>query len=86
MLSPSEVAYLQSWQKSLLNLAKDKDLELIKCLRIISQRIAPNLGPPFNLEEHKKQTEFSDADEYMSSAWFGAIKGIIRRGDAEMAH
>jgi hypothetical protein len=38
------------------------------------------------LEEHKKQTEFSEADEYMSSAWFGAIKGIIRRGDAEMAH
>jgi len=86
MLSPSEVAYLQSWQKSFLNLAKDKDLELIRCLRIISQRIIPNLGPPFNLEEHKKQTEFSDADEYMSSAWFGAIKGIIRRGDAEMAH
>ncbi len=86
MLSPPQVAYLQRWQKSLLNLAKDKDLELIRCLRIISQRVAPNLGPPLNLEEHKKQTEFSDADEYMSSAWFGAIKGIIRRGDAEMAH
>jgi hypothetical protein len=86
MLSPSEVAYLQNWQKSPLNLAKDRDLELIRCLRIISQRIMPNMGPPFNLEEHKKQTEFSEADEYMSSGWLGAIEGMIRRGDAEMAH
>ncbi len=44
------------------------------------------MGLPFNLEEHKKQTEFSDADEYMRSGWLGAIKGIISRGDAEMAH
>ncbi len=44
------------------------------------------MGPPFDLEEHKKQTEFSDADEYMSSGWLGAIEGIISRGDAEMAH
>jgi hypothetical protein len=44
------------------------------------------MGPPFNLEEHKKQTDFSEADEYISSGWLGAIKGMIRRGDRELAH
>jgi hypothetical protein len=86
MLTPLEVEYLRSWQKLLVNLARDKDLELIRCLRIISQRIMPRMGPPFDLEEHKKQTEFSEADEYMSSGWLGAIEGMIRRGNAEMAH
>ncbi len=59
---------------------------MVGCLRIISHKMMPGMGPPFNLEEHKKQTDFSEADKYISSGWLGAIKGMIRRGDRELAH
>ena len=86
MLTPYEIQYLRNWQFSIVNFIRDRDLDLIRCLRMISTRMLPGTGPPFNLEEHKKQTDFSEADERMSSSWLGAIEGMIRRGDNELAH
>ena len=86
MLTPDEIQYLRNWQFSIVNFIRDRDLDLIRCLRMISTRMLPGTGPPFNLEEHKKQTDFSEADERMSSSWLGAIEGMIRRGDNELAH
>ncbi len=86
MLTPDEIRYLRNWQFSIVNFIRDRDLDLIRCLRMISTRILPGTGPPFNLKEHKKQTDFSEADERMSSSWIGAIEEMIRRGDNELAH
>ncbi len=86
MLTPDEIQYLRNWQFSIVNFIRDRDLDLIRCLRMISTRMLPGTGPPFNLEEHRKQTDFSEADERMSSSWLGAIEGMIRRGDNELAH
>jgi hypothetical protein len=86
MLTPAEIQYLRNWQFSIVNFIRDRDLDLIRCLRMISTRMLPGMGPPFNLEEHRKQTDFSEADERMSSGWTGAIEGMIRRGDNELAH
>jgi hypothetical protein len=55
-LSPEDVRYLRHWQISIQCLIRDPDLDLIRCLRIISERIVPQLVPAINLEEHRKQT------------------------------
>jgi hypothetical protein len=51
-LSPEDVRYLRHWQVSIQCLLRDPDLDFVRCLRIISERIVPQLVPPINLEEH----------------------------------
>ncbi len=61
-LSPEDVRYLHHWQISIQCLIRDSDLDLIRCLRIISERIVPQLVPAINLGEHRRQTKFSACD------------------------
>jgi hypothetical protein len=54
-------------------------------LRIISERIVPQLIPPINLEEHRRQTKFSACDEFASEIWAGYLSTMVKRNDKEMA-
>ncbi len=58
-LSPEDVRYLRHWQVSIQCLLRDPDLDFVRCLRIISERIVPQLVPAVNLEEHRRQTKSS---------------------------
>jgi hypothetical protein len=84
-LSPEDVHYLRHWQVSIQCLIRDPDLDLVRCLRIISERIVPQLVPAINLEEHRKQTKFSACDEFASEIWAGYLKGMIKHNDKELA-
>ncbi len=53
---------------------------MVRCLRLISERIIPQLAPPIDLEEHCKQTKLSTIDEFVSKMWVG-----YRRNDKELA-
>jgi hypothetical protein len=64
----------------------DLDLELVRCLRLISERIIPQLVPAINLEEHSKQTKFSTSDEFISEMWARYLKGKICRNEEELAN
>jgi hypothetical protein len=84
-LSPEDVRYLRHWQVSIQCLLRDPDLDFVRCLRIISQRIVPQLVPAINLEEHRKQTKFSACDEFASEIWAGYLEGMVKRNDKELA-
>ena len=72
-LSPEDVRYLRHWQVSIQCLLRDPDLDFVRCLRIISERIVPQLVPAIDLEEHRKQTKFSACDEFASEIWAGIL-------------
>ncbi len=84
-LSPEDVHYLRHWQVSIQCLLRDPDLDFVRCLRIISERIVPQLVPAINLEEHRKQTKFSACDEFASEIWAGYLESMIKRNDKELA-
>jgi hypothetical protein len=84
-LSPEDVRYLRHWQVSIQCLLRDPDLDFVRCLRIISERIVPQLVPAVNLEEHRRQTKFSACDEFASEIWAGYLEGMIKRNDKELA-
>jgi hypothetical protein len=84
-LSPEDVRYLRHWQVLIQCLLRDPDLDFVRCLRIISERIVPQLVPPIDLEEHGKQTKFSACDEFASEIWAGYLGTMIKRNDKEMA-
>ena len=84
-LSPEDVRYLRHWQVSIQCLPRDPDLDFIRCLRTISERIVPQLVPAINLEEHRRQTKFSACDEFASEIWAGYLEGMIKRNDKELA-
>jgi hypothetical protein len=54
-LAPEDVRYLRHWQVSIQCLLRDPDLDFVRCLRIISESIVPQLVPAINLEEHSKR-------------------------------
>ncbi len=83
-LSPEDVRYLRHWQASIQCLPRDPDLDFIRCLRTISERIVPQLVPPMNLEEHRKQTKFSEYDEFASRVWAGYLESLINRNNKEL--
>jgi hypothetical protein len=83
-LSPEDVRYLRHWQVSIQCLPRDPDLDFIRCLRIISERIVPQLVPPMNLEEHRKQTKLSEYDEFASRVWTGYLESMINRNNKEL--
>jgi hypothetical protein len=84
-LVPEDVRYLRHWQVSIQCLRREPDLDFVRCLRIISERIVPQLVPAINLEEHSKQSKFSASDEFVSEIWAGYLEGMIRRNDKELA-
>ncbi len=84
-LSPEDVRYLRHWQVSIQCLLRDPDLDFVRCLRIISERIVPQLVPAINLEEHRKQTKFSACDEFASEIWAGYLGPMIKHNDKELA-
>ncbi len=84
-LSPEDVRYLRHWQVSIQCLFRDPDLDFVRCLRIISERIVPQLVPAINLEEHRKQTKLSACDEFASEIWAGYLGAMIKRNDKELA-
>jgi hypothetical protein len=84
-LAPEDMRYLRHWQVSFQCLRREPDLDFVRCLRIISERIVPQLVPAINLEEHSKQTKFSVSDEIVSEIWAGYLAGMIRRNDKELA-
>ncbi len=84
-LAPEDVRYLRHWQVSIQRFRRDPDLDLVCCLRLISERIVPQLVPAINLEEHSKQTKFSACDEFASEMWAGYLEGMIRHNDKELA-
>jgi hypothetical protein len=65
-------------------LSRDPDLDFIRCLRIISERIVPQLVPAIDLEEHCKQTRFSAYDEFASRVWAGYLESMINRNNKEL--
>jgi hypothetical protein len=84
-LAPEDVRYLRHWQVSIQCLLRDPDLDFVRCLRIISETIVPQLVPAINLEEHSKQTKFSACDEFASEIWAGYLGTMIKRNDKELA-
>jgi hypothetical protein len=84
-LTPEDVRYLRHWQVSIQCLLRDPDLDFVRCLRIISERIVPQLVLAINLEEHSKQTRFSACDEFASEIWAGYLETMIKRNDKELA-
>jgi hypothetical protein len=84
-LAPEDVRYLRHWQVSIQCLLRDPDLDFVRCLRIISERIVPRLVPATNLEEHAKQTKFSACNEFASEIWAGYLGTMIKRNDKELA-
>jgi hypothetical protein len=81
-LEQEDVRYLH-WQVSIQRFRRDPDLDLVHCLRLISERTVPQLVPTINLEEHSKQAKFSD--EFASEMWAGYLEGMIRHNDRELA-
>jgi hypothetical protein len=84
-LAPEGVPFLCHWQVSIQCLCRDPDLDFVRCLRIISERIVPQLVPAISLEEHSKQTKFSACDEFASEIWAGYLENMIQHNDKEMA-
>jgi hypothetical protein len=84
-LAPEDVRYLRHWQVSIQCLLRDPDLDFVRCLRSISERIVPQLVPAINLEEHSKQTKFSACDEFASEIWAGYLGNMIKHNDKELA-
>jgi hypothetical protein len=56
-LSPEDVRYLRHWQVSIQCLLSDPDLDFVHCLRIISERIVPQLVPAIDRTPQADQVQ-----------------------------
>jgi hypothetical protein len=65
-LASQEAKFIHNWQVSILNAARDCDLTLVRCVRMIIRIVMPNTSPPFDLAEHAQQLEISLEDK---EAW-----------------
>ncbi len=45
-LSPQEAEFVYNWQVSILNAARDCDLTLVRCMRMIIRIVMPNTSRP----------------------------------------
>ncbi len=84
-LAPEDVRYLRHWQVSIQRFQRDPDLDLVRCLRLVSEGIVPQLVRTVNLEEHRKQTKFSACNEFASRMWVGHLEEMIQQNDRELA-
>jgi hypothetical protein len=82
-LSPQESEFVYNWQLSILNAARDCDLTLVRCVRMIIRIVMPNTSPPLDLAEHAKQLEISSEDKEALVAWIRLLDEVSREGDRE---
>jgi hypothetical protein len=83
-LSPREVEFVYNWQVSILNAARDCDLTLVRCMRMIIRIVMPNTGPPLDLAEHVKQLEISSEDKEALVMWIRLLDEVSREGNREL--
>jgi hypothetical protein len=83
-LSPQETEFVYNWQVSILNAARDCDLTLVRCVRMIIRIVMPNSSPPLDLTEHAKQTKISPADKEAVVAWIRLLDEVSREGNREL--
>jgi hypothetical protein len=84
VLSPQESEFVYNWQLSVLNAARDCDLTLAHCVRMIIRIAMPNTSPTFDLTEHAKQLEISPEDKEALVAWIRLLDEVSREGDKEL--
>jgi hypothetical protein len=83
-LSPREAEFVYNWQVSILNAARDCDLTLVRCVRMIIRIVMPNTGPPLDLAEHVKQLEISSEDKEALVMWTRLLDEVSREGNREL--
>jgi hypothetical protein len=83
-LSPQETEFVYNWQVSILNAARDCDLTLVRCVRMIIRIVMPNTSPPLDLTEHVKQSEISSEDKEALVAWIRLLDEVSREGNREL--
>jgi hypothetical protein len=79
-LSPQEAEFLYNWQVSILNAARDCDLTLVRCVRMIIRILMPNTSPPLDLAEHVKQLEISPEDKEALVTWIRLLDECCPQG------
>jgi hypothetical protein len=83
-LSPQEAEFVYNWQVSILNAARDCDLTLVRCVRMIIRIVMPNTSPPLDLVEHVKQLEISSEDKEALVMWIRLLDEVSREGNREL--
>jgi hypothetical protein len=73
-----------NWQVSILNAARDCDLTLVRCMRMIIRIVMPNTSPPLDMAEHAKQLEISSEDKEALVAWIRLLDEVSREGNREL--
>jgi hypothetical protein len=83
-LSPQEAKFVYNWQVSILNAARDCDLTLVRCVRMIIRIVMPNTSPPLDLAEHAKQLEISPEDKEALVTWIRLLDEVSQEGNREL--
>jgi hypothetical protein len=85
MIPPAEEKCLRNWLKANRKFEEDPDLDLVRCLRIVSERLLPGMVTPIDLEQHKKQTGFDEVDDKCCRCWEHGIPTILQSQDRVMS-
>jgi hypothetical protein len=83
-LAPQEARFIHNWQVSVLNVARDCDLTLVRCVRMIIRIVMPNTSPPLDLAEHAKQLEISPEDKEALATWIRLLDEVSRESNREL--
>ena len=83
-LSTQETKFVNNWKVSILNAARDCDLTLVRCVRMIHRIVMPNSSSRLDLMEHARQTEFSTEDKEAVVAWIKLLDEVAREGNREL--
>jgi hypothetical protein len=83
-LSPQETEFVYNWQLSVLTAARDPDLVLVRCVRLILRIAEPNSALTIDLTEHAKQTTISAADKEALKAWLRLLDNVVQEGNREL--
>jgi hypothetical protein len=83
-VSPQESEFVYNWQLSILNAARDCDLVLVRCVRMIIRIVMPNTSTPLDLAEHAKQLAISPEDKEALVAWIRLLDEVSQEGDREL--
>jgi hypothetical protein len=83
-LSPQEAKFVYNWQVSILNAARDCDLTLVRCVRMIIRIVMPNTSLPLDMAEHTKQLKISPEDKEALVTWIRLLDEVSREGNREL--